>query len=87
MIRRRAEHFSDKNQFNEVTYLLCNAIVVEIDMYRISTVLYLPYAQASVEAEPKLTASQPVNQSTTSLPSSRYLPTIPFFLKCSTVKL
>lgn len=73
MIRRRAEHSIDKKQFNEVTYLLCKAIVVEIDMYRIGTVLYLPYAQASVKAESKLTASQLVNQSTTSLPSSRYL--------------
>lgn len=58
MIRRRAEHSSDKKQFNEVTYLLCKAIVVEIDMYRIGTVLYLPYTQASVEAEPN---SQPVS--------------------------
>lgn len=62
MIRRRAEHSSDKKQFNEVTYLLCKAIVVKINMYRISTVLYLPLRYlgryASVKAEPN---SQPVS--------------------------
>lgn len=51
-------------------------------MYRIGTVLYLPYAQASVEAEPNSQpVGQSVNQSTTSLPSSRYLPAILFLLE------
>lgn len=75
------------NLMKSPTYYVRLYIVVEIDMYRISTVLYLPYAQASVEAEPKLTASQPVNQSIDHFVTFVTFLTIPFFLKCSTVKL
>lgn len=54
MIRRRVEHSSDKNQFNEITHLLCKAtyIVVEIDMYRISTVLYLRKCRSGTQLQP-----------------------------------
>lgn len=82
MIRRRAEHSSDKNQFDEVTYLLCKAIVVEINLYRISTVLYLRKCRSGTQAH-----SQSASQSIDHFITFVTFLTIPFFLKCSTVKL
>lgn len=66
MIQRRAEHSSDKNQFNEVSYLVCNAIVVEIDMYRISTVLYLRKCRSGTQAHSQ-SASQSIDHLVTFL--------------------
>lgn len=70
MIRRRAVHSSDKNQFNEVTYLLCKAIVVKINMYRISTVLYLRKCRSGTQAHSQ-SANQSINRPLRYL---RYLP-------------
>lgn len=72
MIRRRAEHSSDKNQFNEVTYLLRKAIVVEIDMYRISTVLYLRKCRSGTQAHSQ-SANQSINRPFCYLPHDTFL--------------
>lgn len=72
MIRRRAEHSSDKNHFNEVTYLLCKAIVVKIDMYHISTVLYLRKCRSGTQAHSQ-SASQSIDHFVTFLTSITFL--------------
>lgn len=78
MIRRRAEHSSDKNQFNEVTYLLCKAIVVEIDMYDVS----YQYCFVPTHVSERNPSSQPVSQSINRpLHYLRYLPHDTFLLE------